>query len=67
MREAVELHPDSASTLYNLACFEALAGQAEEAIAHLTRARELDPKTAAWADGDTDLDSLRERPDFPLG
>ena len=36
MREAVELYPDSASTLYNLACFEALAGQADDAIAHLT-------------------------------
>ena len=67
MREAVELHPDNASTLYNLACFEALAGRADEGIEHLTRAGELDPKAAGWADGDTDLDSLRERPDFPFG
>ena len=66
MREAVELHPDNASTLYNLACFEAVAGLADEAIEHLTRAAELDPKTSAWADGDTDLDSLRDRPDFPF-
>ena len=67
MREALELHPDNASTLYNLGCFEALAGQADEAIEHLTRAAELEPKAAAWADGDSDLDSLRERPDFPFG
>lgn len=66
MREALALHPDNASTLYNLACFEALAGQADEAIEHLTRAAELEPKAAAWADGDEDLDSLRDRPDFPL-
>ena len=66
MLEAVELHPDNASTLYNLACFEALAGRADEVIGHLTRAAELDPKASAWADGDTDLDSLRERPDFPF-
>ena len=67
MREALTLHPDNSSTLYNLACFEALAGQADEAIEHLSRAAELDPKAAAGADGDADLDSLRERPDFPFG
>jgi tetratricopeptide (TPR) repeat protein len=67
MREALELHPDNGSTLYNLACFEALAGRADEAIAHLTRAAELEPKAAAWAKDDRDLDSLRERPDFPVG
>jgi tetratricopeptide (TPR) repeat protein len=66
MREAIELHPDNASTLYNLACFEALAGQADEAIEHLTRAAELEPRTGAWAEGDRDLDSLRARPDFPF-
>jgi tetratricopeptide (TPR) repeat protein len=67
MREALALHPDNSSTLYNLACFEALAGRADEAIEHLTRAAELDPKAAAWADGDSDLDSLRGRADFPFG
>jgi tetratricopeptide (TPR) repeat protein len=66
MREALELHPDNASTLYNLACFEALAGQADEAIEHLTRAAELEPKTAAWAEDDSDLDPIRERADFPF-
>ena len=66
MREAVELHPDNASTLYNLACFEALAGRTDDAAGHLTRAAELEPKTAAWAEDDRDLDSLRERPDYPF-
>jgi len=65
MREALELHPDNAATLYDLACFEALAGQADEAIEHLIRASELEPKTATWAADDRDLDSLRDRPDFP--
>jgi tetratricopeptide (TPR) repeat protein len=67
MREALERHPDNASTLYNLACFEALAGHGDEAIEHLTRAAELEPKASAWADGDSDLDSLRSRSDFPFG
>ncbi len=66
MREAVELYPDNASTLYNLACFEALAGRADDATEHLSRAAELEPKTAAWAEDDRDLDSLRERPDYPF-
>jgi tetratricopeptide (TPR) repeat protein len=66
MHEALALHPRNASTLYNTACFEALAGRADEAIEHLTRAAELDPKTAAWAEDDRDLDSLRERADYPF-
>jgi tetratricopeptide (TPR) repeat protein len=67
MREALDLYPDNASTLYNLACFEALSGRADEAIEHLTRAAGIEPQAAAWADGDTDLDSVRDRPDFPFG
>ena len=66
MLEAVELYPDNASTLYNLACFEALAGRADDATGHLSRAAELEPKTAGWAEDDRDLDSLRERPDYPF-
>ena len=66
MREALALHPDNASTLYNLACFEALAGRADEAVEHLARAAERDPGVAAWAEGDGDLDTLRDRPDFPF-
>jgi hypothetical protein len=66
MRQALALHPDNASTLYNLPCFEVLAGQGDEAIEHLTRAAEREPKTAAWAEDDRDLDAIRERPDFPF-
>ena len=66
MLEAVELYPDNASALYNLACFEALAGRADDAAGHLRRAAELEPKTAGWAEDDRDLDSLRERPDYPF-
>jgi tetratricopeptide (TPR) repeat protein len=66
MLEAVELYPDNASALYNLACFEAVAGRADDATGHLARAAELEPKTAEWAEDDRDLDSLRERPDYPF-
>jgi tetratricopeptide (TPR) repeat protein len=65
VREALDDHPDNPSMLYNLACFEALAGHDDDAIAHLTRAIELRPAARDWAVQDNDLASLRDRPDFP--
>ena len=47
------------------ACFEALAGYDDDAMAHLNRAIELRPQTLEWAQSDDDLASLRERADFP--
>ena len=37
-------HPDNPSLLYNLGCFEALAGDHDAAIAHVQRAFELNPE-----------------------
>jgi len=65
VRESLEQHPDNPSVLYNLACFETLAGHHDDAIAHLTQAIELRPASREWAQTDSDLDALRERPDFP--
>jgi tetratricopeptide (TPR) repeat protein len=65
VREALADHPDNASVLYNLACFEALAGRDDDAMEHLNRAVELRPEAAAWAQADDDLASLRDRADFP--
>jgi len=36
-------YPDHPGVLYSLACYEALAGRREAALAHLRRASELDP------------------------
>jgi hypothetical protein len=64
-REAAA-RPDKAGILYNAACFEALDGRREEALAHLRAAVELDPETVrGWAADDSDLDSLRDDPAFP--
>jgi hypothetical protein len=64
-REAAA-RPDKAGVLYNAACFEALAGRREDALAHLRAAFELEPETVrGWARGDSDLDSLRDDPAFP--
>jgi hypothetical protein len=64
-REAAA-RPDKAGILYNAACFEALAGRREDALAHLRAALALEPETVrGWAAGDSDLDSLRDDPSFP--
>jgi tetratricopeptide (TPR) repeat protein len=70
--EAIRLHeaalatrPDHASLLYNLACMEALAGRRLDALLHLKRAVELDPRAAEWAARDDDFASIRAAPGFP--
>ena len=65
MGEALVERPDSAHLLYNTACFEALAGRRNDAIAHLRAAVERDAKAREWAAGDSDFDSVRDDPEFP--
>jgi hypothetical protein len=65
MTDALADYPDSAHVLYNTACFEALAGRREDAIAHLRAAVDLNPETRDWAANDEDFDSIREDPEFP--
>jgi uncharacterized Ntn-hydrolase superfamily protein len=45
--------------LYNLACYESLAGRSEHAVAHLRRAVELDGSYRALAAEDPDFDPIR--------
>ena len=59
LARALEEHPDNPSVLYNLACCEALVGRREDALEHLRRAAELDPRVRGWAASDSDLDSIR--------
>ena len=70
--EAIRLHvealaerPDHPALLYNLACVEALAGRSLDALLHLERAVELNPKYAEYARDDPDFDSIRAEPAFP--
>lgn len=62
---ALTEHPGNPNVLYNLACFEALAGRAGDALAHLGEAVEADPRIREWAQSDSDFDSIREDPLFP--
>jgi quercetin dioxygenase-like cupin family protein len=64
-RDAVEARPEYAGTFYNLACCEALAGRKEDAMRHLRHAHETSPDMfSGWAKDDSDLDSLRDDPEF---
>jgi mannose-6-phosphate isomerase-like protein (cupin superfamily) len=65
MHDGLAARPHDASLLYNLACFEARLGRLDDAAAHLHEAFESDPEVRSWAAGDSDLDPLRERADFP--
>ena len=48
------------SARYNLACFYALSGQTDRAIAELQAALQLRPDLLDWSRQDTDLASLRD-------
>jgi tetratricopeptide (TPR) repeat protein len=63
-RELLASDPPYADLFYNVACCESLAGEKDEAIAHLRRAIELSQRTRAFLDGDSDLDPIRENPAF---
>jgi hypothetical protein len=66
--EGLPEHPDSASLLYNLACFETRAGRLDDAMGHLRAADAADPEhVRQWASQDRDLDALRDRDGFPSG
>lgn len=56
--------PDDPRVLYDLACFESLAGRGDDALAHLRRAIGLDTSLRDFARDDEDLDPVRDDPRF---
>jgi len=63
--EALAERPDHPALFYNLACMEAQAGRADDALAHLQRAIELRPEFAESAATDEDFASVKDDPRFP--
>jgi tetratricopeptide (TPR) repeat protein len=61
----LEAWPGHGTIHYQLACYHALAGDREKALRHLEQAVRAEPRAAAWAAGDSDLDALRDDPAFP--
>lgn len=65
LREAVERYPRNPGLVYNLACFDAMAGgPADRVVAALTRAIELNPDFRELARTDTDFDPVRSQAAF---
>jgi len=60
LEPVVEANPESAGSLYNLACAEALLGDSDAALEHLGRAVELHPPFAESARRDEDFAALRD-------
>lgn len=56
--------PQDAMILYDLACYESLAGRKNDAIAHLGKSLYIEPKYRESAKGDTDFDPIREEKMF---
>ena len=63
--EALDEKPEHPALLYNLACMEARAGRHLDALLHLKRAVELEPKWAGYAAKDSDFAAIRSEPGFP--
>jgi hypothetical protein len=64
MKQALEERPDHAGNLYNLACFESLAGRPGDALEHLRRSIELDASFRDYARDDDDFAPLRDDAEF---
>jgi hypothetical protein len=63
-RQLIAGNPPYSALFYNTACFEARAGQTDEAIEHMRRAVEIAPHLADLAREDEDLASLHGQPGF---
>jgi uncharacterized Ntn-hydrolase superfamily protein len=59
LRAALSSGDEAPMLLYNLACYESLAGRRDDALAHLRRSIELDESFRALAADDRDFDPIR--------
>ena len=57
---ALEVHPDSPSLLYELACLAAIVGAHEDALATLKRGIAIKPEIRSWAREDEDFRTLHQ-------
>jgi hypothetical protein len=63
-RGVADAHPEYPALLYNVACCESLAGRKADAIKHLRLALERSEHVRSYMEGDSDLDPLRDEPEF---
>jgi quercetin dioxygenase-like cupin family protein len=63
-RAVVEADPEAVGAFFCLACCEALAGRADDAARHLRHALEQSERLRGLARRNSDLDSIRDRPEI---
>jgi tetratricopeptide (TPR) repeat protein len=66
MAQGLESSRNHPRLMYNLACYQSLAGQGTVALRTLLKALSLHPKYAEAAKEDRDLDSIRSDPRFAV-
>ncbi len=64
IRRALAIDPEDSGMLYNAACFFAVQGEREEALASLEKAVDFGFGLRGWVETDSDLASLRSDPRF---
>ena len=64
LRRALEIAPDDFSTLYNVACSYANAGEIDRALDTLDKAVGTGRGNRGWFEHDRDLDPLRSSPRY---
>lgn len=64
LRSVADDHPEAGIVLYNLACVEAITGEAEPSLDHLRRSIALEGRFRELARTDEDFDAIRDRQEF---
>lgn len=64
LNEAVVIEPGSSLIHYNLACYWSLAGNKNQALQYLSTAIDIDSDYRDLLDTESDLDPIREDPEF---
>lgn len=64
MVEVNQRSPRTPTLLYNLACFECLAGLSQTSLEHLKQAISLESSWKEFAKNDSDFDAMRDLPEF---
>lgn len=62
--KALSINPNLGYAIYNLACSKSLMGEKNEALEHLRKAIEKDPKYKTMAKDDVDFVSIKDDPEF---
>lgn len=64
LARSLEIAPNDPIVRYNAACLHAIVGNADEALRYLKASADSGGLNREWLLHDSDLDSLRERPEF---